>query len=129
MKSKTPRRPDDEGAVTAETAIVLPVLLVFLLAGLWAAGVVVAEVRCVDAARDVARAVARGEPSEIAQEIGRRAGPPGAQIAISRDGPAVRVVVRATVDTAGGLLSGLPAIGVEGRATIQVEPGTAGSPP
>ena len=46
--------------VTAETAVVLPVLL-FVLAGAVAAVVVVgAQLRCVDAAREGARAASRG---------------------------------------------------------------------
>jgi hypothetical protein len=114
----------DRGAVTAETAIVLPVLVVLLLVGLWAVGVVVANIRCVDAARDVARAVARGEPGDVAQRIGERSAPPGAVIGISRDGADVRVVVNADVQLDWVLLSELPSVEVRGQAAVQIEPGS-----
>jgi Flp pilus assembly protein TadG len=110
--------------VTAETAIVLPVLVVLLLAGLWAVGVVVANIRCVDAARDVARAVARGEPGDVAQRIGERSAPAGAVIGISRDGADVRVVVDADVQLDWVLLSKLPSVEVRGQAAVQIEPGS-----
>ncbi|HEY0696055.1 MAG TPA: TadE family type IV pilus minor pilin [Kribbella sp.] len=114
----------DRGAITAETAIVLPVLVVLLLVGLWAVGVVVANIRCVDAARDVARAVARGEPGDVAKRIGERSAPPGAVVGISRDGADVRVVVDADVKLDRVLLSKLPSVEVRGQAAVQVEPGS-----
>lgn len=115
---------EDRGAVTAETAIVLPVLVVLLLAGLWAVGVVVANIRCADAARDVARAVARGEAGDVAQRIGERSAPAGAVIGISRDGADVRVVVDADVQLDWVLLSKLPSVEVRGQAAVQIEPGS-----
>jgi hypothetical protein len=114
----------DTGAVTAETAIVLPVLIVLLLVGLWAVGVVVANIRCVDAARDVARAVARGEPGDVAKRIGERSAPAGAAVGISREGADVRVVVAAEVNLDWVLLSKLPSVEVRGQAAVQIEPGT-----
>jgi Flp pilus assembly protein TadG len=114
----------DRGAITAETAIVLPVLVVLLLVGLWAVGVVVANIRCVDAARDVARAVARGEPGDVARRIGERSAPPGAVVGISRDGADVRVVVDADVKLDWVLLSKLPSVEVRGQAAVQIEPGS-----
>ena len=47
--------------VTAETAVVLPVLLLVLAGAVAAVTVVGAQLRCVDAAREGARAAARGE--------------------------------------------------------------------
>ena len=47
--------------VTAETAVVLPVLLLVLAGAVAAVVVVGAQLRCVDAAREGARAAARGE--------------------------------------------------------------------
>jgi Flp pilus assembly protein TadG len=114
----------DRGAVTAETAIVLPVLVVLLLVGLWAVGVVVANIRCVDAARDVARAVARGEPGDVAKRIGERSAPAGAVVGISRDGADVRVVVDADVKLDWVPLSKLPSVEVRGQAAVQIEPGS-----
>ncbi len=56
-----PPKRTQRGAVTAEVAIALPVLLTLLFLGIWLIGVVTTNIRCIDAARDVARAVARGE--------------------------------------------------------------------
>jgi hypothetical protein len=122
-RSKDGRAQSEDGAVTAETAIVLPVLVVLLVAGLWAVGVVVANIRCVDAARDAARAVARGEPTEVAQAIAERSAPRGAEVGISHDGPDVHVVVTAAAELDWALLDGLPSAQVEGRATVRSEPG------
>jgi Flp pilus assembly protein TadG len=117
------------GSVTIEVAMVLPVLLATMLFGVWVVGVVVANIRCVDAARDVARAVARGESAAAAEEIGIRAAPTGAVVLINRDGSDVRVVVRSKVSLDWALLNGLPPIQVKGEAVMQTEPGAAGELP
>ncbi|NED82705.1 pilus assembly protein TadE, partial [Streptomyces sp. SID11233] len=52
----------DRGAVTAEAAMAIPVLVVFTLALVWALMAASAQIRCVDAARAGARAAARSEP-------------------------------------------------------------------
>ncbi|NEE32158.1 hypothetical protein G3M53_42765, partial [Streptomyces sp. SID7982] len=51
-------RAGDRGAVTAETAVVIPVLAAFTLALLWALMAAADQIRCVDAARAGARAAA-----------------------------------------------------------------------
>ena len=111
------------GAVTAEVAIVMPVLMATMLLGLWAVGIVVTNIRCIDAARDVARAVARGEPVTTAQEIGERAAPAGAVVSISQEGSTVRVTVTSESKLDWTIVNELPAVSVEGRATVEVEPG------
>jgi hypothetical protein len=110
------------GSVTAELAVVLPVLVVFLFVMVWAIGAVVAGIRCHDAARDVARAIARGEPEPVARAIGARAAPAEAEISISRDGPDVVVRVAARVDSDTGILRIVPGVDVRGRAVVRVEP-------
>ncbi|HJX42614.1 MAG TPA: TadE family type IV pilus minor pilin, partial [Geodermatophilus sp.] len=55
--------------VTAETAVVLPVLLLVLAAVVAAVVVVGAQLRCVDAAREGARAAARGEDPAAVQAL------------------------------------------------------------
>ena len=117
------------GAVTAEVAMVLPVLLAMVVFGVWMAGVVIENIRCIDAARDVARAVARGEPPESAQQLVSRTAPDGATFSITRDGPDIHVAVTADVTPHWTLLAKLPPIKVEGQATIQAEPSTSGLVP
>ncbi len=115
-----PRNPHEAGAVTAEVALVLPVLLVVVLLGLWAVGAVVTNIRCIDAARDTARAVARGEPAESARQIGQRSAPEDAAIEIIQKGNDIHVAVSATHDWP--LLNGLLSLPAEANATIQSEP-------
>jgi Flp pilus assembly protein TadG len=116
-------RRSDRGSVTAEVAIVLPVIVVMLLASAWAIGLVVAQIRCTDAARDVARAVARGEAEGDARRIGLRAAPTGAQVEITRTGDDVTVVVRHTVTADWPILTGVGSVDLDAHATVQVEPG------
>ena len=110
------------GAVTAEVAIALPILLTLLFLGIWLIGVVTTNIRCIDAARDVARAVARGEGLETAQEIGRRTAPSDATITISRTGHDIQVTVTAMPYRNAPLLAALPATPITATATLQSEP-------
>ncbi|WP_344237254.1 TadE family type IV pilus minor pilin [Kribbella hippodromi] len=113
----------ERGAVTAEFAIVLPMLLSLLLLGVWAIGLVVLNLQCIDAARDVARAVARGESPEEAQAIGQRAIPGGA-VVVTRDGSDVRVTVSAVPSRTPPLLGRLFAPRLTATAVVQAEPET-----
>jgi len=55
----------DEGMVTAEAAVTLPALLFLALAAVAAIAVAGARVHCVDAAREAARAGARGQAPPV----------------------------------------------------------------
>jgi Flp pilus assembly protein TadG len=113
----------EEGTVTAEVAILLPMLMATIVFGFWVVGVVTANIRCVDAARDVARAVARGESPEAARSIGERAAPSGAVVEITRDGDYINVTVTTSRTPDWPIFKQLPAIPVEAKATIRSEPG------
>ncbi|MFI9151122.1 TadE family type IV pilus minor pilin [Streptomyces sp. NPDC053367] len=88
-------RRSDRGFVTAESAVVLPVLVMFALALVWGLLVVVAQIQCMDAARTGARAAARQDPEDAVVEAARGAAPPGARVTVTREGDLVRVVVAA----------------------------------
>jgi hypothetical protein len=90
--------------VTAETAVVLPVLVVFAMALVWALLVVAAQIQCVDAARTGARAAARQDPADAVVQVAREAAPDGARVTVAREADRVRVVVVA----ASPILHGLP---------------------
>ena len=107
--------------VTAETAVVLPVLMVVLAAAVAAVTVVGAQLRCVDAAREGARAAARGEVT--AAELAGRAAPGGAVIAVKVAGDEVRVTVSAEVRPLGPLPLRVP---VTAEAVALLEPGAVG---
>jgi Flp pilus assembly protein TadG len=116
------RTRDEHGSVTAEAAFVFPVLLAVLALGLWLIGTVITNVRCIDAARDTARAVARGESLESARQLGERAAPPGATITITRQDLTIRVEVTADPAKPRGLLAVLPRPTPKATAVIQSEP-------
>ena len=111
----------DRGAVTAELAIALPVLFSLLLLGIWSIGLVVLNIRCIDAARDVARAVARGDPPDQAQAIGHRTIPTGT-ITITRESSDIHVSVSASPTHTPPLLTLLTPTRLTATATLQAEP-------
>jgi hypothetical protein len=107
--------------VTAETAVVLPVLVVVLVAATWVLMCVAAELRCVDAARLGARAAARGDTAAGVAAATSAVAPTGAEVDVVRDGEEVTVLVRAVVRPFGAVLSRLPGTPVAARATAVVE--------
>ncbi|WP_457460472.1 TadE family type IV pilus minor pilin [Streptomyces sp. TE5632] len=93
----------DRGFVTAEAAMVLPVLVMFAMALVWGLLVVAVRIQCVDAARTGARAAARQDPPGAVVEVARRAAPSGAEVTVSREAARVRVVVVAKPPVLRGL--------------------------
>jgi Flp pilus assembly protein TadG len=89
--------------VTAETAVVLPVLLLVLAGAVAAVTLVGAQLRCVDAAREGARAAARGDSVAAVTALVDRAAPDGAVVAVAVDDTEVRVTVTADVAALGPL--------------------------
>ena len=83
---------------TAELAVAIPTLVTVVFVALSALATVTDQVRCVDAARATARALARGDDQASALSAGRRLAPPGAAFAVSGGGSDpgsdVTVVVR-----------------------------------
>ncbi len=108
--------------MTAETAVVLPVLAALTLGLVWLVSLGVTQVRVVDAARETARAVARDEASSDAVELGMRVAPEQARITVHDQGTSVQVVVQAEVRGPGGLFRFLPPVQVDAEATAAKEP-------
>ncbi|MGC0338963.1 TadE family type IV pilus minor pilin [Streptomyces sp. SLBN-8D4] len=96
-------RTADEGFVTAESAMVLPVLVMFAMALVWGLLVVAAQIQCVDAARTGARAAAREDPTEAVVRAARDTAPRDAEVTVAREGDRVRVVVVAKPPALHGL--------------------------
>lgn len=115
MTGRRPRR-DQRGAVTAELAMGLPLLLAVTVALVWLLAVASAQVRVVDAARESARALARGDDEASAREISQRIAPPGARVLITGQDGQVVVETTARVSGPGGLLGLLPGVEVSARA-------------
>lgn len=118
------RSKGDRGSVTAEMATALPVLVVLLAVALSAVGAVTAQLRCVDAAREGARAAARGETTARVIALAGRVAPAGARVEVRPlDSDTVAVTVNSRVPLLGRLLS---PVSVSGRAVALVE--SAGPP-
>ncbi|MDH6549700.1 TadE family type IV pilus minor pilin [Streptomyces sp. SAI-041] len=96
-------RASDQGFVTAESAMVLPVLVMFAMALVWGLLVVAAQIQCVDAARTGARAAAREDPAEAVVRVARDTAPRDAEVTVAREGDRVRVVVVAKPPALHGL--------------------------
>ena len=96
-------RAADQGFVTAESAMVLPVLVMFAMALVWGLLVVAAQIQCVDAARAGARAAARQDPADAVVRVARDTAPRDAQVTVAREGDQVRVVVVAKPPALHGL--------------------------
>ena len=115
------RRLDQRGAATAETAMMMPLLVLTTVALVWLLSLGAAQIRVVDAAREVARAVARDEPRDTALALGRRIAPPGAAIRIRSGDGHVVVAVAAEVRGPGGLFRFVHGVSVDAEAVAATE--------
>ena len=122
VAGRTRRRTSERGAVTAEAAVVLPLLLAVTLGLVWLVAVAATQVRVVDAAREVARSAARGESDPVAVARGHQVAPDGSQVEVSRSGGEVRARVVADVRGPGGLFGFLPMLPVSAEAVAAEEP-------
>jgi hypothetical protein len=70
--------------VTAETAVLAPVVALCLALGVWVISLAHLQVRLIDASRDAARLVARGEPPAVAIGEIRRTLPGDVRFGVDR---------------------------------------------
>jgi hypothetical protein len=110
-------RTNDRGAVTVEAALALASLMLVLALAIAAISAVAAQVRCMDAAREAARLMARGEPERASRAAGMIA-PAGARVGIVVRGDEV------TVTVASAVVAKLPGVSVSALAMGVLEPGT-----
>ena len=123
---RPPRGRSDRGAVTVEAALALGSLAVVTTLAVGALTAVGASIRCTDAARELARLAARGEPDR-GRAVATRLAPRDAQITLTIRGD------EATAEVAAAPVPALP-VRVSGRAVAVLEPGAvtpvpAGTPP
>ncbi|HVK29294.1 MAG TPA: TadE family type IV pilus minor pilin [Nocardioides sp.] len=113
----------ERGAVTAELAVALPVLLAVTAGLAWLLAVAIGQVRTVDAARETARALARGDDETAAVAVGQRVAPEGVAVVVRHEGD--RVVVRASGRMAGpgGLFAAIPGAQLDAEAVALAEEG------
>ena len=112
---------NEAGMVTAETALVLPIVTAFVMTLVWLISVGISEVRLVDVARDAARAIARGDDEDSVEAYVAARGPRGAQIDVTRSGNDVTVDVAMVAEAPGWLLIPLPGIDLRATATTEAE--------
>ncbi len=111
----------ETGSATAELALGIP-LLVALTAGLvWMLAVGAAQVRVIDASREAARVVARGDDVASAEAVALRVAPESARVHVEFAGDQVVVTTSARVSGPGGLLGSLPGITVAAEAVAVME--------
>ena len=120
MRSPLSRRPD-RGAVTAELALGLPLLLAVTVGLVWLLAVGAGQVRVVDGAREAARGLARGDPEPVAFERASTVAGDGSRVSAAYAGGEVVVTVSRRVSGPGGLLGFLPAVVLEADAVAAVE--------
>ncbi|HNM96625.1 MAG TPA: TadE family type IV pilus minor pilin [Marmoricola sp.] len=113
---------DDAGTVTAETAVVLPVLVVLTVAFAWLVLLGVTHMRAVDAARETARLVARGESVAAASARGAAVAAPGSSIQVSVGAVEVSVSVTSPLRPPGRLLNVALGQEIEAHAVAAREP-------
>ncbi len=101
--------------------MVLPLLVVITMALVWLLSLATAQTRAVDAAREVARALARDEPRAAALSLGRRIAPAGSRFAVTRASGEVVVVVRAEVRGPAGIFAFSPGVTVRADAVAASE--------
>jgi hypothetical protein len=107
----------DRGAVTVEAALALCSLTVVVALAIGGIGAAAASVRCTDAAHELVRLAARGEPDR-GRAVAARLAPTGARIELEVRG-----------DEAFGEVTAAPLrllpVHVSGRAVAVLEPGAA----
>ena len=111
----------ERGAATAELAMALPLLIAVTIGLVWLLAVGAAQVRAVDAARETARAVARGDSVDSAVARGQQVAPDGSRVSVRDDGGQVTAVVVGRVAGPGGLFGALPAVTVSAQAVAASE--------
>lgn len=113
----------EAGYVTAETALLLPVLLGFGYALTMLVVLAGDQIRCSDAAWETARALARGSPYSMLTSLVGRYAPAGARATVRETDGSLTV----WVEHDRGIVSRfLPDVSVAGTATVPCEPDVEG---
>jgi hypothetical protein len=100
----------------------IPVLVSLTIGLVWLLTIGLAQVRMVDAAREAARAAARGDPASAAIAQGSRVAP-GAVVTVSSTDGDVLATASDVVEPPGGLLGFLPDVHVHAEAVTTAEAG------
>jgi Flp pilus assembly protein TadG len=111
----------ERGAVTAELALGLPLLVAVTVALVWLLSLAAGQVRVVDGAREAARALARGDPEAAAFARAERVAGAGSEVSATYAAGEVTVTVRRRVAGPGGAVVALPAVVLDAEAVAATE--------
>lgn len=114
-------RVGERGSVTAETAVVLPALVLVMVVLLGVAHLIGSQLAVEDAARVGARAAARGESDGVVTRLADSVAPAGSDVTVVRTGGLVTVSVRAVVRPLGPTVRFVPSITVAAQAVAADE--------
>jgi hypothetical protein len=124
-RGATRRRPargdPSPGAVTAEVAAALPALVVVVIAAVWVVSIALAQMRCADAAREAARAAARGDETSVVVDVAKAIASDDARVRVRVEGDLVTVEVSARIPVPIPFGDGLPAPTVHATAAAVME--------
>lgn len=122
------QRSAESGAVTAEAALGLCLLVIVAMGLSWMVCLGVVAVQAHDAAREGARALARGESETVAVGLARQVAAKGSSIAAQPEGRLIRVIVRSPVRGPGGVFAFIGTVEISGQAVAAREDAEHGSP-
>lgn len=120
-RASAQRSRSQHGSVTAETALVAPVLVALVFGLVWVVSLGTTQARCLDAAREAARALARDDSSQAALTLARRTAPPGAHVRFEREGAVAVVTVSVSTAPPGPIFAALPEVEVTANAVSALE--------
>jgi hypothetical protein len=106
----------------------LPLLVALTIGLVWLLTLGTTQVRMVDATREAARAVARGDSVAQALARGQQVAPPGSALQVDAADGHVVVTGTVAVDGVGGLFDFLPAVTVSAQAVAAAESTPASAP-
>ncbi len=111
----------ERGAVTAELALGLPLLLAVTTGLVWLLAAGAAQIRVLDGARETARALARGDAEDSAVRRGAEVAGKGSRVSVVRRAGEVKVTLTRPFDGPGGVLEVLPAVELRAVAVAASE--------
>ncbi|HWU33501.1 MAG TPA: TadE family type IV pilus minor pilin [Marmoricola sp.] len=115
------RRRSESGAVTAEAAFGLCLLALVAIGLAWMICLGVVAIQAQDAAREAARALARGDSTLQAVDLAAQAAPKGSSVSTEAEGRLVRVTVRSPVRGPGGIFGFIGPLVISGQAVGLVD--------
>ncbi len=114
-------RPGERGAVTAELALGLPLLLAVTIGLVWLLAVGTAQVRVVDGAREAARSLARGDPEQAAFARAEQVAGSGSRVGAAYGDGDITVTVTRELRGPGGLFDAWPGVRLRAEAVAAAE--------